>query len=79
MSQPITIPAESIDAVRLIIAEAKDALTSCAQDMEKRASASDFRLRTAAAMHVDHGRKLDWVLSLLKEPEEKMTYHQAAQ
>lgn len=68
MSQPITIPADSIDAVRLIIEEAGGVLAGHAERMHQQAAPDDWKTKTAAFLTADHVKKLSWVYSLLEEP-----------
>lgn len=68
MSTAIVIPANSVDACALIIEEAAGVLKGHAERMMSMAAPDDYKSRIAAALTMDHVKKLAWVHSLIKPP-----------
>lgn len=64
MTRDITIPADSVEAARLIICEAASVLAGHAKRMEEMAAPDDWKSKTAAALTMDNVKKLAWVHEL---------------
>lgn len=65
----VLVPENSIASMRLIIEEAAAVLKGHAERMHEMAAPDDWKSKTAAAMTMDHVKKLAWVHSMLTPPK----------